>query len=178
MQISFKQHWGRHRSEIEDQPDASIDDLEWADGIAFGTPTRFGNVAAQLKVFLDLGGELWARNALADKVATSFTASQTVHGGQESTVLALNNTFYHWGAIVLPIGYTAQESFNGLGNPYGASYTSGRRADGRPDMPSLVVARAQGARLARVTAAVTAARKAGLLEPMAAATTSPPNGKG
>jgi NAD(P)H dehydrogenase (quinone) len=178
MQISFKQHWGRHRSEIEDQPDASIEDLEWADGLAFGTPTRFGNVAAQLKVFLDLAGELWARNALADKVATSFTASQTVHGGQESTILALNNTFYHWGAIVLPIGYTVQEAFNGRGNPYGASYTSGRRADGHPDTRTLVVARAQGARLARVTAAVTAAREAGLLEPMAAATTSPSNGKG
>jgi NAD(P)H dehydrogenase (quinone) len=55
--ISFKQHWGRHRSELQDQPDASIDDLEWADGVAFGTPNRFGNVAAQLKLFLDLAGE-------------------------------------------------------------------------------------------------------------------------
>jgi NAD(P)H dehydrogenase (quinone) len=96
MLISFKQHWGRHRSELEDQTDASIEDLEWADGIAFGTPTRFGNVAAQLKVFLDLAGELWERGALVDKVATSFTSSQTEHGGQESTILALNNTFYHW----------------------------------------------------------------------------------
>src|SRR5262249_55486763 len=109
MLISFRQHWGRHRSELEDQPDASIQDLEWADGIAFATPTRFGNVAAQLKVFLDLAGELWQRGALVDKVATSFTSSQTEHGGQESTILALNNTLYHWGAIVVPLGYSVHE---------------------------------------------------------------------
>jgi NAD(P)H dehydrogenase (quinone) len=163
MLISFKQHWGRHRSELEDQPDAALDDLEWADGIAFGTPTRFGNVSAQLKVFLDLAGELWERGALVDKVATSFTSSQTEHGGQESTILALNNTFYHWGAIVLPLGYTVHEVFNGGGNPYGASYTSDHHVDGQVGAEALMVARAQGARLARVTSVIAAARAAGLL---------------
>lgn len=161
--ISFKQQWGRHRSELEDQPEAALEDLEWADGIAFGTPTRFGNVSAQLKVFLDLAGALWERGALADKVATSFTASQTEHGGQESTILALNNTLYHWGAIVLPLGYTVHEVFNGGGNPYGTSYTSGHRVDGQPGETTLMVARAQGARLARVAGVVAAARAAGLL---------------
>jgi NAD(P)H dehydrogenase (quinone) len=77
MRISAKQHWGLHRSEIEDQPDARLEDLEWADGIAFGTPTRFGNVAAQLKLFIDLAGELWQQGKLVDKVATAFTSSQT-----------------------------------------------------------------------------------------------------
>jgi len=177
MVISFKQHWGRHRSELEDQPDASIEDLEWADGIAFGTPTRFGNVAAQLKVFLDLAGELWEQGALVDKVATSFTSSQTEHGGQESTILALNNTLYHWGAIVLPLGYTVHEVFNGGGNPYGASYTSDHRVDGQLDVTTLMVARAQGARLARVAAAIASAREAGLLTAKAAAKTGSSNGK-
>jgi NAD(P)H dehydrogenase (quinone) len=163
MLISFKQRWGRHRSELEGQPDASLEDLEWADGIALGTPTRFGNVAAQLKLFLDLAGELWERGALVDKVATSFTSSQTEHGGQESTILALNTTLYHWGAIVLPLGYTVHEVFNGGGNPYGTSYTSGHHVDGQPDEGTLTVARAQGARLARVSAAIVAAREAGLL---------------
>jgi NAD(P)H dehydrogenase (quinone) len=163
MLISYKQHWGRHRSELEDQPEAALEDLEWADGVAFGTPTRFGNVSAQLKVFLDLAGELWERGALVDKVATSFTSSQTEHGGQESTILALNNTFYHWGAIVLPLGYTVHEVFNGGGNPYGASYTSDHHVDGQPSAGALLVARAQGARLARVTTVVAAARAAGLL---------------
>src|SRR5205814_6349355 len=107
--ISQNQAWGRHRSEVTNEPTATLDDLEWADGIAFGTPTRFGNVAAQLKMFLDLTGELWQQGRLIDKVATGFTSSQTEHGGQESTILALNNTLYHWGAIVLPLGYTVHE---------------------------------------------------------------------
>ena len=177
MLISFKQHWGRHRSELEDQPDATLEDLEWADGIAFGTPTRFGNVSAQLKVFLDLAGELWERGALVDKVVTSFTSSQTVHGGQESTILALNNTFYHWGAIVLPLGYTVHEVFNGGGKPYGASYTSDHHVDGQGRAEALMVARAQGARLARLTCVVAAARAAGLLTARSSAETTSPNRK-
>jgi NAD(P)H dehydrogenase (quinone) len=162
MRISAKQHWGLHRSEIEDQPDARLEDLEWADGIAFGTPTRFGNVAAQLKLFIDLAGELWQQGKLVDKVATAFTSSQTEHGGQESTILALNNTLYHWGAIVLPLGYTVHEVFNGGGNPYGTSFTSDHHAGG-PDEQTLVVARAQGARLARVARVIGAARETGVL---------------
>ena len=63
MRISAKQYWGLHRSEIENQPEARLQDLEWADGIAFGTPTRFGNVAAQLKLFIDLAGELWQQGS-------------------------------------------------------------------------------------------------------------------
>jgi len=168
MQISVKQHWGRHRSELEDQAEAQLEDIEWADGIAFGTPTRFGNVAAQLKAFLDLAGELWQRGALVDKVATAFTSSQTEHGGQESTILALNNTLYHWGAIVLPLGYTVHEVFNGGGNPYGTSFTSNHHLTG-PDEDTLVVARALGARLTRVARAIRVAREAGLLTATAAA---------
>src|SRR5436305_13083786 len=100
--ISQNQAWGRHRSEVTNEPTATLDDLEWADGIAFGTPTRFGNVAAQLKMFLDQAGELWEQGKLINKVATAFTASQTVHGGQDSTFLPLNYTLYHWCDIVLP----------------------------------------------------------------------------
>lgn len=160
--ISFSQYWGRHRSDLEDEPVAQVEDLEWADGIAFGTPTRFGNVAAQLKVFLDLAGELWQEGKLIDKVATSFTSAQTEHGGQESTILALNNTLYHWGAIVVPLGYTVHEVFNGGGNPYGASFTSGHSVEG-PDGQTRLVARAQGARLARIASVIRAARESGLL---------------
>lgn len=177
MRISFTQYWGRHRSELEAQPAAQLDDLDWADGIAFGTPTRFGNVAAQLKVFLDLAGELWQQGRLVDKVATAFTSAQTEHGGHESTILALNNTLYHWGAIVLPLGYTVHEVFNGGGNPYGTSFTSDHHVDG-PDDTTLLVARRQGARLARVAAAVSAARAAGLMTPKAHAEPTSSNGKG
>ena len=176
MLISFKQYWGRHRSELEDQPEAQLEDIEWADGIAFGTPTRFGNVAAQLKVFLDLAGELWQQGKLIDKVATAFTSAQTEHGGHESTILALNNTLYHWGAIVLPLGYTVHQVFNGGGNPYGTSFTSDHHVEA-PDEKTLLVARAQGARLARLAGVIGAARAAGLLTAKAPAETTSSNRK-
>ena len=139
LMISQNQYWGRHRSIVGEEPVATLADLEWADGIAFGTPTRFGNVAAQLKQLIDQAGRLWQEGKLADKVATSFTSSQTTHGGQESTILALNNTFYHWGMVVLPLGYTVQEVFAAGGNPYGASFVSGHRVTG-PDEEALALA--------------------------------------
>ncbi len=158
--ISQNQYWGRHRSQVAEAPVAALDDLEWADGVAFGTPTRFGNVAAQLKQFMDQAGNLWQQGKLADKVATAFTSSQTVHGGQESTILALNNTLYHWGMLILPVGYTVQEVFNAGGNPYGTSFTSGHTVTG-PDEQALAVARYQGQRLARYAAVIGEARRQG-----------------
>jgi NAD(P)H dehydrogenase (quinone) len=160
--ISQNQYWGRHRSEVEDEPVAGLADLEWADGVAFGTPTRFGNVAAQLKQFMDQAGGLWQEGRLADKVATAFTAAMTPHGGQEATILALNNTLYHWGMVIIPLGYTVRDVFAAGGNPYGTSYTSGRRTDG-PDENALAVARYQGRRLARYAAVVAAAREEGTI---------------
>jgi NAD(P)H dehydrogenase (quinone) len=120
-------------------------------------------VAAQLKMFLDQAGELWQQGKLINKVVTAFTSSQTAHGGQESTILALNNTFYHWGSIVLPLGYTVTEVFNGGGNPYGASYTSGTRV-GDLDSETAAVAHFQGRRLARVALAIGIAQDRGLLD--------------
>jgi NAD(P)H dehydrogenase (quinone) len=171
MQISQNQAWGRHRSEVSIEPIATLGDLEWADGIAFGTPTRFGNVAAQLKMFLDQAGELWQQGKLINKVVTAFTSSQTSHGGQESTILALNNTFYHWGSIVLPLGYTVSEVFNGGGNPYGASYTSGTRV-GALDADTVAVANAQGRRLARIARVIGIAQEQGLLDSKSSMVTS------
>jgi NAD(P)H dehydrogenase (quinone) len=161
--ISQNQYWGRHRSIVGEEPVATLDDLEWADGIAFGTPTRFGNVAAQLKQFIDQAGRLWQEGKLADKVATSFTSSQTTHGGQESTILALNNTFYHWGMVVLPLGYTVQEVFAAGGNPYGTSFVSGHQVTG-PDEEALALARYQGQRLARYAGVVGRARDDGAFD--------------
>jgi NAD(P)H dehydrogenase (quinone) len=163
--ISQNQHWGRHRAAVRDRPEATLADLEWADGVAFGTPTRFGNVAAQLKQFMDQAGDLWQEGKLADKLATSFTSSQTTHGGQESTLLALNNTFYHWGMVVVPLGYTVHEVFASGGNPYGASYTSGTQLPGHLPEDPLKVAHAQGARLARFAAVIAPALADGRLPP-------------
>jgi NAD(P)H dehydrogenase (quinone) len=163
LMISQNQYWGRHRSQVADAPVASLDDLEWADGVAFGTPTRFGNVAAQLKQFIDQAGQLWQDGKLADKVATSFTSSQTTHGGQESTLLALSNTLYHWGMVILPLGYTVHEVFAAGGNPYGASFVSGHTVTG-PDKPALAVARYQGQRLAQYASVIADARRAGRID--------------
>src|SRR5262249_17537794 len=158
--ISQNQYWGRHRSQVADAPAATLDDLDWAEGVAFGTPTRFGNVAAQLKQFIDQAGALWQDGKLADKVGTAFTASQTVHGGQETTILALNNTLYHWGMLILPLGYTVREVFAAGGNPYGASFVTGHTVTG-PDDHARAVARDQGQRLARFSSVISNARRHG-----------------
>ena len=140
--------WARFRSEVAGEvQEASMDDLEWAEGYAFGTPTRFGNPTAQLKQFIDQAGPLWARGALADKAATSFTSAMNAHGGSESTILALNNVFYHWGAIIVAPGYTDQRLFESGGNPYGTTWASGLEP-GSIDEPTRVSARIQGERLA------------------------------
>ena len=160
LEISQSQYWGRHRSQMENEPVATLDDLEWADGVAFGTPTRFGNVAAQLKQFIDQAGKLWQDGNLANKVGTAFTSSQTTHGGQESTILALNNTLYHWGMLILPLGYTVQEVFAAGGNPYGTSFVSEHIVTG-PDDHALALARYQGRRLASYAAVIGEARRQG-----------------
>lgn len=126
------------------------DDLEWADAFAFGTPTRYGNVAAQLKQFIDTTGGLWAAGKLSNKPVTSFTSAMNAHGGQESTILALNNAFYHWGSILVPPGYTDTMLYASGGNPYGVSF--GTSPDGnKPDDAALASARYQGKRLAEIT---------------------------
>jgi NAD(P)H dehydrogenase (quinone) len=144
--IATNQGWKEHREATADVPEASLDDLSWAKGIAFGSPTRFGLVAAQLKQFLDSTGPLWQQGALVDKIVTGFTGAQTLHGGHETTLSSLNHVFAHWGAVIVPLGYTDPSVF-ATGNPYGSSWASGG-TDG-PDEPTLVVARHQGARLAR-----------------------------
>jgi len=152
--------WTAHRASLEAPdgiPVATLDDLAWADGIALGSPTRFGLPAAQLKQFLDQTGGLWAAGTFAQKVVTGFTSGSTAHGGLESTVLALLNTAYHWGAVVLPLGYTDPVVFR-TGNPYGATWVA--RSGSVPDDDALAAARHQGRRLARVAGALAAAADA------------------
>ena len=153
--ISANPRWLAHRDRVSDLPDAALDDLEWADGFAFGSPTRFGLPAAQLKQFLDQTGGLWARGVLIDKVGTAFTSASTHHGGLEATILAINTVLYHWGSIVLPLGYTA-DAIKATGNPYGASWVSIKGS--APDDAAEAAARHQGRRLARIAGAVAAVR--------------------
>lgn len=121
--IATNQGWSDHAAATQHIVEASLADLEWADAILFGTPTRFGLPAAQMKQFIDTAGGLWAQGKLVDKVVSSFAASGTSHGGQETTIVALNNTFYHWGSIIVPPGYADSIQFE-MGNPYGTSHTS------------------------------------------------------
>jgi len=145
--IAANPAWQAHHQAISDDvQEAVVGDLEWANGFAFGTPTRYGNVAAQLKQFIDSTGQLWAAGKLADKVATSFVSAQNQHGGLESTILALNNTFYHWGSIIIPMGYTDEVVFSAGGNPYGTSYASAT-TDGAVTEAALAASAYQGKRL-------------------------------
>jgi NAD(P)H dehydrogenase (quinone) len=148
--------WARHHQDTADVTEAGHGDLEWADAVLFGTPTRFGNPAAQLRQFIDTTGPLWFEGKLADKVYSAFTASNSSHGGQESTLLALGNTFYHWGGVIVPPGYTDPIQFKS-GNPYGTSHVVG---DGEPGEVSLEAARHQARRVVGVAAALKAGRAA------------------
>lgn len=115
--------WKKYLEESVDIPEASGDDLVWADAIIFSTPTRFGNVSAQMKMFIDSLGGIWAKSLLVDKVVTAMTSAQNVNGGQEGTIKALYTTFSHRGAIIVPQGYTDASVYAQGGNPYGASST-------------------------------------------------------
>ena len=122
--IDSVEEWRDHVGAMSDQPNASPEDVTWADAVVLGSPTRFGSIASQLQAFLDSLGPQWAQGELADKVYAGFTASQTAHGGQESTLLALYTTMYHFGGIVVAPGYTDPAKFTD-GNPYGASHVTG-----------------------------------------------------
>jgi NAD(P)H dehydrogenase (quinone) len=149
--INSNEAWAAHVSATTDVAEAELSDLEWADAIIFGAPTRFGNVPSQLQQFLDLTGGLWAEGRLADKVYSAFTSSQTAHGGQESTLLSLYTTFYHWGGIVVPPGYTDPIQFES-GNPYGTSHVA--TPGTFPDDTALEAARHQARRAAEIAAAL------------------------
>ncbi|MEU9357226.1 NAD(P)H:quinone oxidoreductase [Streptomyces sp. NPDC048301] len=144
--------WAEHAKATADIAEVTPDDMEWADAVILGTPTRYGNVAAQLKQFLDTLGGLWQAGKLADKVYSGFTASSTAHGGQESTLLALYNTIHHFGGILVAPGYTDPSKFVD-GNPYGTSHVSGQG-----DIPvaeqTLTAARVQAERVVKFTRAI------------------------
>ncbi|MFD5137759.1 NAD(P)H:quinone oxidoreductase [Streptomyces sp. NPDC058378] len=151
--------WAEHAEATADIPEATPDDMVWADAVIFGTPTRYGNVSAQLKQFLDTLGGLWQAGQLADKVYSGFTASSTAHGGQESTLLALYNTIHHFGGILVPPGYTDASKFVD-GNPYGTSHVSGQ-GDIPVGTQTLTAARVQTERVVKFTRALKAGLAAG-----------------
>lgn len=130
--------WRRTTEETKDIPVVTSGDIEWANAIIFSVPTRFGNVPSQMKQFLDTQGGLWASGKTVNKVVSAMTSAQNPHGGQEATILALYTSMMHWGAIIVPPGYTDPVLFGAGGNPYGTSVTVGE--DGKMKDPNQVEA--------------------------------------
>lgn len=123
---SFAQNpaWTANYEATKDLPEATGDDIVWADAVIFGSPTRFGSPASQFRAFIDSLGGLWSQGKLADKVYAAYTSSQTAHGGQETTLLALYISLMHFGGILVPPGYTDPVKFVD-GNPYGVGHVTG-----------------------------------------------------
>jgi len=132
-------------------------DAEWADGIVFGTPTRFGSMTSELKAYIDGLGGLWSQGKLNGKVGSGFTSTSTMHGGNETTITSLYTPMAHLGLIIVPLGYADPVLFRS-GTPYGASSVSGQTAN-PPTDDELEVARFQGRRVALIAAALKAANE-------------------
>jgi NAD(P)H dehydrogenase (quinone) len=119
--IDANPRWAATVAGTADVAVATADDILWADAVLMGTPARFGNIAGELKRFLDTLGGVWQQGLLADKVYSGFTSAGTLHGGHESALLALTNSFHHFGGVVVAPGYTHAGKMVD-GNPYGTSH--------------------------------------------------------
>lgn len=138
----------------QEAPFATVDELPSYDAIIFGTPTRFGNMCAQMRNFLDQTGKLWLSGGLIDKVGSVFTSTASQHGGQETTITSFHTTLLHHGMVVVGVPYSEQRLLNmdeiSGGSPYGASTIT--RGDGSrmPSENELAIARFQGKHTAEI----------------------------
>lgn len=116
--------WKAQAEKTAHIPAPTNEDMEWANAYLFSAPTRYGVSASQLRAFIDTLGPLWAQGKLANKAVTAMTSAKNPHGGQESTLLGVYTTMMHWGAIIVPPGYTDESLYKAGGNPYGVSVTA------------------------------------------------------
>jgi NAD(P)H dehydrogenase (quinone) len=140
----------------QEAPIATPEELADYDAIIFGSPTRFGNMAGQMKNFLDQTGGLWMKGALVGKVGSVFSSSATQHGGQESTILTFHPVLLHQGMVIVGLPYSCQdqmgvEEVKG-GSPYGASTIAGGDGSRQPSEKELGMARFQGEHVAKIAA--------------------------
>jgi len=153
-----------HYKVDQEAPVATPADLEQYDAIVFGTPTRFGNMAAQMKNFLDQTGGLWAQGKLVGKIGSVFTSTATQHGGQESTLLSFHTVLLHHGMAVVGLPYSFQGQTSNAeitgGTPYGASTIANGDGSRQPSTNELDGARFQGRHVAQLAAALRAGREA------------------
>lgn len=140
-------------------PLAKVDELPNYDAIIFGTPTRFGNMCAQMRNFLDQTGGLWMKGSLVGKVGSVFTSTATQHGGQETTITSFHTTLLHQGMIIVGVPYTEtrltnMEEISG-GTPYGASTLAASDGSRQPSENELAIARFQGKHVAQIASKLT-----------------------
>ena len=135
-------------------PIATVDELVDYDAIIFGTPTRYGNMCAQMRNFLDQTGSLWMKGSLVGKVASVFSSTASQHGGQETTITSFHTTLLHLGMIIVGVPYSCQELLNMSeitgGTPYGATTLTGIDGKRQPSANELAIARFQGRHVASV----------------------------
>ena len=141
-------------------PLAKVEELPNYDAIIFGTPTRFGNMCAQMRNFLDQTGGLWMKGSLVGKVGSVFTSTATQHGGQETTITSFHTTLLHQGMIIVGVPYTEtrltnMEEISG-GSPYGASTLAGSDGSRQPSENELGIARYQGKHVAEIATKLSA----------------------
>lgn len=144
-------------------PEARVEELPDYDAIVFGTPTRYGNMCGQMRMFLDRTGKLWSEGALVGKVGSVFTSTATQHGGQESTILSFHTTLLHLGFVLVGLPYSCQtqmgvDEIKG-GSPYGASTIAGNDGKRMPSAQELEMARFQGRHVAQIAAALRAGKE-------------------
>ena len=141
-------------------PLAAVEDLAAADAILFGTPTRFGNMCAQMRNFLDQTGALWMKGGLVGKVGGVFTSTASQHGGQETTITSFHSTLLHHGMVIVGVPYAEQRLLNmdeiSGGTPYGASTITKGDGSRQPSANELAIARYQGRHTAQIAARLAA----------------------
>jgi NAD(P)H dehydrogenase (quinone) len=151
------------RENFSHVPVISAEELGGADAIIFGTPTRFGNMTAQMRNLLDQTGALWANGALVGKVGSVFTSTGTQHGGHETTITSFHSTLLHHGMVIVGVPYTEKrlmfiEEISG-GSPYGAGTLAGPDGSRQPTENELEIARFQGRHVAEITQALVLGRQ-------------------
>ncbi|HEX9950357.1 MAG TPA: NAD(P)H:quinone oxidoreductase [Rubricoccaceae bacterium] len=151
--VNGQDAWRAHAEHTADIPTATLDDLEWANAILFSAPTRYGAAASQMRAFFDSTGPLWGQGKLANKLVSAMTSAQNPNGGQETTLQSLYVSLMHWGAILVPPGYTDPAIFASGGNPYGASVTATGDPLGEADKATI---RHQARRLVEVASRLNA----------------------
>ncbi len=144
----------------QEAPIATIDELASYDAIIFGTPTRFGNMCAQMRNFLDQTGSLWFNGSLIGKVGSVFTSTATQHGGQETTITSFHSTLLHHGMIIVGVPYSCTGLMNMSeitgGSPYGAGTLAGPDGSRQPSENELMIARFQGTHVAKIAGKLSA----------------------